>query len=678
MAEQKYNVELNLPNNEKTNNEKGEVKFLSSYQAAFIPRSVRLEVTKTNELPNAPCKQLVEAVIFLADISGFTALGEKLTEELGPSEGTEEFASQVSSAISVLVNVVHKYQGEVVKIAGDCVICMFTQLEEEVENDDGGEGVFTRGKKCSIDMLHAIKMANPLLDLHGGLACAAPVQRIHLKELRGSSPRSNSARQRMKKADEASMTRAEFERSKERWFLIAGRPIKMAGSLLDRSKAGQIMVYGGMVISRDTKHADVDFNMEEEDPSVVKRRASKRATIADKYVSECSVCTDVASAYIPPIVKAKGSSTFANERRRVVIVFLSLPGIAKAAVKTGGINESHLNDVYSALKSVLAKFEGLMRDFLFEDKGCTLIACFGISRITEVDSLRAVLFALEAASACNSLSDPCKIGVSMGECFTGICGHASRHDFVVMGTETNMAARLMGKAESGTVLVSERVYNSTKDFMSYDVTKPIELKGRDGLLRAFKPVGRKPGSVRHKSNEELKNAVFVGREEEMKILRAGLKQMTEEKKGGAYILQGLAGMGKSAIVWQLQRESIDVDVRYLMGTGSAIEKQTPYFAFSQILCAAANMATSPSYGEVLALKYNYQLDEDDVNALGIMLPSLAKRDEHGTQVDRGRLEARASKVVLKIFQSLENSVFVFEDAHWIDSQPRSMSPLRNQ
>ena len=105
MAEQKYNVELNLPNNEKTNNEKGEMKFLSSYQAAFIPRSVRLEVTKTNELPNAPCKQLVEAVIFLADISGFTALGEKLTEELGPSEGTEEFASQVSSAISVLVNV---------------------------------------------------------------------------------------------------------------------------------------------------------------------------------------------------------------------------------------------------------------------------------------------------------------------------------------------------------------------------------------------------------------------------------------------------------------------------------------------------------------------------------------------------------------------------------------------
>ena len=66
------------------------------------------------------------------------------------------------------------------------------------------------------------------------------------------------------------------------------------------------------------------------------------------------------------------------------------------------------------------------------------------------------------------------------------------------------------------------------------------------------------------------------------------------------------------------------------------------------------MATSPSYGEVLALKYNYQLDEDDVNALGIMLPSLAKRDEHGTQVDRGRLEARALHLYIAKWRN-ENS-----------------------
>lgn len=613
----------------------------------------------------SPLKTNIEAVVLLADISGFTALGEKLTTEHGDSLGAEKFAEQVSEAISALVNVAHRYEGEVAKIAGDCLICTFEILPQD--DDDGGEAAFERGKKCSLEMLTTIKTTNAFLDLHGGLSAAAPIQRIHLKELRGSSPRSNSARQRMKKEAASTMSRAEFERSKQRWHLIAGRPIKTAGGLLDKAEAGVIAVFGGLKISRDTKLEDI--SMEKEDAVEIQRQASRRVTITDKYMAELSRCPAIASAYIPPIVLAKsGTGKFQNERRRVVVVFLSLPKTAKEAVKTNGIEATQLNDIYSALKSILAKFEGLMRDFLFEDKGCTMIACFGITQITEVDALRAVLFAIEATAACETLGDPCKIGISMGQCFTGVCGHPSRCDFVVMGAETNMAARLMGKAKAGSALVSERVYNATQNYIGYDMTDPIEVKGKDGTFRALRPFGRKAGAVRHKSQEEWANAVFVGREEEMIKLRAGLKRMTEEKKGSAFILEGLAGMGKSAIVWQLQRESIDQNIRYLMGTGSAIEKQTPFFAFSQILCAAANLSSSPSYGEVLALKFTYQLDEDDVNALGIILPSLAKKNEDGTQVDHGRLEGRAAKVVLKIFQAMENTVFVFEDAHWIDSQ----------
>ena len=665
----KYKVALDLPGKDNNSDkvQDGDIQYLTPQQAAFIPRSVRREITEKGVLPDAPVRNLVEAVVLLADISGFTALGEKLTSEHGDALGAEKFAEQVSEAISALVNVAHRYEGEVVKIAGDCLICTFEILPED--NDDGGEAAFERGKKCSLEMLSTIKSTNEFLDLHGGLSGAQTIQRIHLKELRGSSPRSNSARQKMKKTTEsATMTKAEYERLRQRWYLIAGRPIKTAGGLLDRADAGVIEGFGGLQITRESKLEDL--SRVKEDAVELQRQASRRGTITNKYMAEVAKCPDIASAYIPPIALAKSSTTgqFQNERRRVVVVFLSLPNAAKNAVKSDGIEATHLNDIYSALKSILAKFEGLMRDFLFEDKGCTFIACFGIKQITEVDALRAVLFAIEATAACETLGDPCKIGISMGQCFTGICGHPSRCDFVVMGAETNMAARLMSKAKAGSALVSERVYNSTKDYIGYDMTNPIEVKGKDGTFRALTPYGRKPGAVRHKSQEEWENSVFVGREEEMKKLRVGLKRMMEEKKGGAFILEGLAGMGKSAIVWQLQRESIDQNIRYLMGTGSAIEKQTPYFAFAQILCAAANLSSSPSYGEVLALKFTYQLDEDDINALGIILPPLAKRNEDGSHVDRGRLEGRAAKVVLKIFQAMENTVFVFEDAHWIDSQ----------
>ena len=152
MAE-KYNVGLPL-GTEETNNDAIN-KFISPKHAGLIPRSVRLEVAANGKLPDAPSKDLVEASLLLADISGFTALGEKLTKEHGDSLGAEKFATQMSEAISALVNVTHRYEGEVVKIAGDCLICTFSALPTDPE-DEGDTAAFERGKECSLEMLKVI------------------------------------------------------------------------------------------------------------------------------------------------------------------------------------------------------------------------------------------------------------------------------------------------------------------------------------------------------------------------------------------------------------------------------------------------------------------------------------------------------------------------------------------
>ena len=104
MAENKYKVELDLPGKETKTNDVPS-KFINPKRAGLIPRSVRIEIAEKGQLPDAPSKKLVEACVLLADISGFTALGEKLTTEHGDAKGAEEFASQISAAISALVNV---------------------------------------------------------------------------------------------------------------------------------------------------------------------------------------------------------------------------------------------------------------------------------------------------------------------------------------------------------------------------------------------------------------------------------------------------------------------------------------------------------------------------------------------------------------------------------------------
>ena len=48
--------------------------------------------------------------------------------------------------------------------------------------------------------------------------------------------------------------------------------------------------------------------------------------------------------------------------------FISLPDLFALSIQPQGINVDHLNEIYSILVNLLSKHEGLMRDFLFEEK----------------------------------------------------------------------------------------------------------------------------------------------------------------------------------------------------------------------------------------------------------------------------------------------------------------------
>ena len=47
--------------------------------------------------------------------------------------------------------------------------------------------------------------------------------------------------------------------------------------------------------------------------------------------------------------------------------------------------------------------------------------------------------------------------MSGGACFVGMCGVEKRHDFIVIGHEVNMAARLMVEAEVNQIVISSSV-----------------------------------------------------------------------------------------------------------------------------------------------------------------------------------------------------------------------------
>ncbi len=62
----------------------------------------------------------------IADLSGYTSLAELLYREQGP-RGVNELFSRVNEYFDILVNTVDHFGGDIIKFAGDAVICYVSQ-----------------------------------------------------------------------------------------------------------------------------------------------------------------------------------------------------------------------------------------------------------------------------------------------------------------------------------------------------------------------------------------------------------------------------------------------------------------------------------------------------------------------------------------------------------------------
>ena len=60
-----------------------------------------------------------------ADISGFTPLTERLTQQRGPRRGTEEFTRRMNLVYDALIHTVEQHEGCVISFAGDAITCWF-------------------------------------------------------------------------------------------------------------------------------------------------------------------------------------------------------------------------------------------------------------------------------------------------------------------------------------------------------------------------------------------------------------------------------------------------------------------------------------------------------------------------------------------------------------------------
>ncbi|MDX1382335.1 MAG: hypothetical protein R3190_01765, partial [Thermoanaerobaculia bacterium] len=87
---------------------------------AHLPMDRRVALSRGEELPPR-----ATGAVLLADVSGFSALTDRLAHELGPRRGSEELARRMNSVYEALVAEVHARRGSVIGFSGDAITCWF-------------------------------------------------------------------------------------------------------------------------------------------------------------------------------------------------------------------------------------------------------------------------------------------------------------------------------------------------------------------------------------------------------------------------------------------------------------------------------------------------------------------------------------------------------------------------
>jgi adenylate cyclase len=126
-----------------------------------------------------------------------------------------------------------------------------------------------------------------------------------------------------------------------------------------------------------------------------------------------------------------------------------------------------------------------------DDKGLLAICVVGMlpSEPHDNDPLRGVLAGMEMREALANLGINVCIGITTGSAYSGFVGSNTRREMCAMGSIVNMAARLMGKAGDGGILVDDVTKDAAEIMVDFLAMDPVKVKGRDEPLAVFTPQG---------------------------------------------------------------------------------------------------------------------------------------------------------------------------------------------
>jgi len=444
--------------------------------------------------------QTVDGTLCFADISGFTALAERLAQQ--GRIGGEELIETLSRVFGGMLEKARDRDGMLLKFGGDALLFLFR-----------GDDHAVRAASTAVEMRTALRKARETptsagrlklsmsVGLHSGPICFFLVGSAH------------------------------------RELVLAGPDATMAARTESAANPGEIAVSpstaallpAAAVRSRPDGTLLLRWRQPPSPPSptgVI--RPAGPETLRQLFPSALGHVLEAG----PP----------EPEHRVACIAFIRFSG-TDALMRDSGPDAvaAALQQTISTVQEALATEEiSLLTIDIDSDGGKFFLAC-GVPKASEDDEGR-MLRALRLVLA-RGTPLPLQFGVSRGHVFAAEVGMPWRAAYSAMGDTTNTAARICAKAPAGAIYAHPSVLDESRTLFETSPEGPFLFKGKKTPQVVYR-VGEETGTRGREGREKLP---LIGRDDEMASLRKLLSRLNSGS-GSVFTLESPMGRGKTRLL----------------------------------------------------------------------------------------------------------------------------------
>ncbi|UCG82920.1 MAG: AAA family ATPase [Dehalococcoidia bacterium] len=369
-----------------------------------------------------------------------------------------------------------------------------------------------------------------------------------------------------------------------------------------------------------------------------------------------------------------------GERKQVTVMFCDAEGFSQISEKLGPEKVySVIDEVFEILIHKVHEYGGTVNKMT----GDGIMALFGAPIALEDAPQRAIRSALAIQRDISRLSDRKKeetgmpsirirVGIHTGPVVVGSLGNDLRVEFTAVGDTVNLASRMEGLAEPGTVYVTEDTFKLTEGLFRFEALGEVHIKGKETPVKAYRVIAPSTRRTRFDVSAERGLTPFLGRERELELLLDGLDR-ARSGRGQAFSVMGEAGVGKSRLLYEFRKALGSQDVTFLEGRCLSYSTNVAYHPVIDLLQSTFDIQEGDGDNRIRE-KVKRGLKEmgtDEASTLPFILELMSVKDSGidplglSPEARKDRTLEALRRIVLK-GSEMRPLVLAIEDLHWVD------------